>query len=219
MQRPLADEIDALKREKLEWEQMQRPLADEIDSLRREKLDWEQKQHGWEQKQKEWDSKQIELTRLVSDFEALRRERLEWERREADLGKSLVRSAVEYQALQSRSSLDQYRSRVQLGDADRRLGLASAEIAALHVTIRELLAERKHGTETADPNLNHLAEITACQAEIDRLTVELREAQAERERLSYEIATSLALRMARSLGWILEPIRKAIGGREPGERQ
>ncbi len=129
------------------------------------------------------------------------------ERIRIELSDTIARLTVECQALHSRGELERYRFQVQTADTQKRLDLAGEQIAALHERVRELLAERQ------------LAGPVAPAAELEQLRASLREAEAERASLREEIAGSLALRMARSLAWVLAPLRKAMVGGKAGNGQ
>jgi predicted nucleic acid-binding Zn-ribbon protein len=143
----------------------------------------------------------------AAELAALQGQKTEWERRRIELSETIARLTVECQALHSRGELERYRLQVQAADAQKRLDLAGEQIAALHERVRELLAER----QVAGP--------VAPAAEVEQLRASLREAEAERASLRDELANSLALRMARSLAWVLAPLRKAIGGGKTGSGQ
>jgi hypothetical protein len=152
------------------------------------------------------DQARAELQHRVDEVAALEREKSEWLNRNADLSEAIARLTVECQALRSHGELERYRHHVELVDGQKRLSLAGDQIASLHARLRELLAERA----LIEASLETQAKVPL--ATLERLEAQLKDVEAERNRLRDDMAGSLALRMARSLAWILSPLRKTIVG-------
>jgi hypothetical protein len=91
---------------------------------------------------------------------------------------------------------------VQLTDAEGQLKTAREEVAALHSRLGELLERRERPAEAP----------LAAFEELAQLTRRLQDVEEERAQLQRTIENSLALRIARSLPWILNPVRRAIAG-------
>ncbi len=148
------------------------------------------------------DETRAEVAQCASEIATLNLEISEWKRRNEDLGEEIARVTVECQSLRSSRELERYRHQVELTDAQKRLAATGDQITGLHVRLRELLAERR--PVEAEPK--------APLADLERLELRLKEVEEERERLQEDIAGSVALRIARSLAWILSPIRRTIVG-------
>ena len=132
--------------------------------------------------------------------DALRAKVAEWERRETALGEKLAARNVEYQALRARAELDGYRQQLRIGDLEKELALRAAEAAKLKSLLDALAAEHAECTNRQ----NAAAQDSALTAE---LRAQLQFSREECERLRHSIENSVALKLARSIPWLLRPIR------------
>lgn len=128
----------------------------------------------------------------------------EWQSREARLEGLLAAKTAENQFLRSRTDIDRVQMRLQSDDLRKQIALKDAELVRLHTGLRELLAEHAQVKEQQQEwERRHEAAIRDMQAQVDRL-------QAEGADLRRAMDNSLALRFARSLQWLLGPIKKWI---------
>jgi hypothetical protein len=132
--------------------------------------------------------------------DALRAKVAEWERRETTLGEKLAARNVEYQALRARAELDSYRQQLRIADLEKELALRGAEAVKLKTILDALAGEhaecaRRQSAASQDSALS--AELRA-QLEFSR---------AECDRLRASIENSVALKLARSIPWLLGPLR------------
>uniref|UniRef100_Q02BE7 Uncharacterized protein n=1 Tax=Solibacter usitatus (strain Ellin6076) TaxID=234267 RepID=Q02BE7_SOLUE len=148
------------------------------------------------------------------------------QRREAELSESLANKTVELQALRAHVEIERYRLQVQLQDQEKRVSAKEAEIQKLHGLVRELIADRSSRTPSgaiqSESEIRDLKiELIQAKKECARLQYELTESSSECEELRYHLKTSLALRAARSLRWVLEPIRRLLSTGVPthGDRR
>jgi hypothetical protein len=164
-----------------------------------------------------------QLAQVTEQRDQVTQQKLLLEHTGTELRDALARATAQAQAIRARGELDQYRQQVRISDLEARLDLANREIAELHATIRTLLAERAQVALAARAILpavegpissavfaDRSVELAARVAEVERLELELQEANTERLLLRDALNKSLALRCARSLGWILGPIRRAF---------
>jgi hypothetical protein len=119
---------------------------------------------------------------------------------------------TELQAPRGQTQFDRYRQQLQIMDLETRVSSKDAEIHKLHLMLRDLLVELH--VERTTRNRNEELSL----AEREDLKGQLTSARGESASLRHELDTSLALRAARSLRWILAPIRRLIGGSSNGSR-
>jgi hypothetical protein len=119
---------------------------------------------------------------------------------------------TELQALRGQTQFDRYRQQLQIMDLETRVSSKDAEIHKLHLMLRDLLVELH--VERTTRNRNEELSL----AEREDLKGQLTSARGESASLRHELDTSLALKAARSLRWILAPIRRLLGGSSNGGR-
>ncbi len=129
----------------------------------------------------------------------------EWERRETALSEKIAARTVEYQALRASTEFDRYRLELQIADLEKQLALRDAEIAKLKSILEALMAE--HAECCRNP--------AAAPASLDPEQVREWKGQLEASRLEiaalrHAIDGSVALKLARSLSWLLTPVRSLL---------
>jgi len=142
------------------------------------------------------------------DWSEMRARVAEWERRERELGERIAARNVEYQALRARLELERYGQQARVADLEKQLVLREAETGKLKLLLDGLMAEhaeccRRTPLVQADP------------AYVQALMGELEASRMEAARMRDAMENSVALRVARSLGWFLRPVRGLLGKR-PG---
>jgi hypothetical protein len=110
-----------------------------------------------------------------------------WNRQESEWSEALANKTIELQALRAQMEAERYRMQLLLKDEQSRISTREAEMRKLGEVISNRSAEGKREVEEA-----------------------LRLARAECDRLRYALDNSLALRAARSLQFILGPIRRLL---------
>jgi FkbM family methyltransferase len=106
----------------------------------------------------------------------------------------------------AQAQLDRYRMQLRITDLETLGSSKDVEIERLHHLLREMIGARARDREDAS-------------REAEGLNAHLKSVQWERDKLRHDIDSSIALRAARSLGWLLGPIRKIIGGNSGGSRK
>jgi len=139
--------------------------------------------------------------------------------RESELRELLANKTVELQAVRAHVEADRYRLQTQVQDQEKRIAVRELEIQRLQILMRDLLADRSAGIDAEVKRARvswdaeaASAELTQRLAEISALKVRLTEVERECAELKHDMASSVALRVARSLGWILRPIRAIFSG-------
>ena len=120
---------------------------------------------------------------------------------------------VELQALRAQAQFDRYRQQLQISDLQTRVCSKDEEIHRLHVMLRELLVEL-----LVERSTKKRREEMVRQAELDEIKGQLSSARDEGAKLRHELESSFALRAAKSLGWILGPMRRMMGRSSSGGR-
>jgi hypothetical protein len=141
------------------------------------------------------EDERAEFQRMVAVKEhELKLKEMKWASRETELGEIVANRTLELQALRAHSEVEYYRLQLQLKENEKKIAAQNVEIEKLH----RLLREGGGGLSSLTGNQSDLA--TECA------------------RLRYELDNSLALRVARSLSWVLGPIRKllVLGGPSRG---
>jgi FkbM family methyltransferase len=124
---------------------------------------------------------------------------------------SLRRSAKdELQVLRAQAQFDHYRQQLQITDLETRVSSKDAEIHRLHLMLRMLLVELQ-----AERDIKNREDMLH-RAELDELKGQVTITRNESASLRHDLDSSITLRVARSFGWILKPIRKLIGGNSNG---
>jgi predicted nucleic acid-binding Zn-ribbon protein len=143
-------------------------------------------------------------TAIPSDeVDAMRSRMLEWQRRETELSEKITARTVEYQALRARTELDRCRLQMQVADLERQLALRESETSKLKSVLDGLMAEHAECCRrpaAASPDLES----------IEELKRELDAAKLEAATLRDSMENSVALKVARSLGSILRPVRSLL---------
>jgi hypothetical protein len=124
----------------------------------------------------------------------------EWERREVQLGERIAAKTVEYQALQARAEIDRHRQELRIADLEKQLAFRGAETGKLKAVLDGLMAE--HAECGRKPAAGPQA-----LADLQQLKTQLESSELECARLRHLIESSLALKLARSLPWLLRPLR------------
>ena len=119
----------------------------------------------------------------------------------------------ELQALRAQAQFDRYRQQLQITDLQTRVSSKDEEIYRLHVMLRELLVEL-----LVERSTKNRREEMIRQAELDELKGQLTSARDEGTKLRHELESSITLRAAKSLGWILGPMRRVMGRSSSGGR-
>ena len=143
------------------------------------------------------------------EFVALQSRILDWERREIQLGERIAAKTIEYQALRARTELDRYRQQLQLDDLQKQLALRDAETARLKSVLEALMAEHAECARTPTAQEN----IPREQENLLQLKAQLENSQLECAGLRHSMESSLALKLARSLSWLLTPVRSMFAKR------
>lgn len=99
----------------------------------------------------------------------------------------------------AQAQADRYRTQLRITDLETLVSSKNAEIEGLHQMLREMLSSRACEREEV-------------RLEFEGLKAHLKSVESECEKLRHDLDSSVALRAARSLGWLLGPIRKIIGG-------
>ena len=115
---------------------------------------------------------------------------------------------AELQALRAQTQSDRYRAQLRIDDLQTQVSSKEAEIQKLQVLLREMMGER-YSELRAIEEARRRTETEALKAQVAHV-------QAECNQLRRELDSSLALRAARSLRWILGPIRKMMGANSGG---
>lgn len=143
-----------------------------------------------------------------------------------ELRAAIANKTVELQAVRAQVEADRYRLQVQVQDQEQRVSTRDVEIQKLHVLLRDLISERAAGVAKEADFVRRGAEVEVVSAElalrlaeIADLKVLLKQAQRECAELRHALKTSVALRLARSLGWILKPIRALLVAAPPKETE
>ena len=114
---------------------------------------------------------------------------------------------AEFHSLRAQAQFDRYRMQLRITDLEAQVSSKDAEIQKLHVMLRQMLV---------DQSVKARSEEARGRAETEELKVQLAAAQGECANLQHQLDSSFALRAARSLHWILGPIRRLIGGSSNG---
>ena len=117
---------------------------------------------------------------------------------------------AELQALRAQTQLERYRMQLRIDDLETQVSSKEVEIQKLQVLVRDVVLE-----QTAQARSREEARH---QAELAELMGQLMSARLESANLHQELDSSVALRAARSLQWILGPIRKMMSGNSGGSR-
>jgi hypothetical protein len=128
---------------------------------------------------------------------------LSWERREAQLSEQLATKTTEFQALRANAELDRLRQQVRVDDLQKQLALRDAEYEKLKSVMAILIAEHTACISRAAAVSDGGREST----DLQQMKAQLENAELECDRLRHLLETSLALRLARSIPWILRPLR------------
>lgn len=144
-----------------------------------------------------------EIRALREQLSRIELAQAEWKSTEVGQENLIAARTAENQFLRSRVVLDRFQVRLQGDDLQKQIALKDAELVRLHTALRELLAEHARLKERQHEWERH-------EAGIQDLKGQVQELQAETEDLRRALETSLALRFARSLRWLFEPIRKWI---------
>lgn len=144
-----------------------------------------------------------------SEFVGLQSRILEWERCEIQLSERIAAKTIEYQALRARTELDRYRQQLQIDDLQKQLALRDTETASLKSVLEALMAE--HAECTRNPTAP--ADSPREQANLLQLKAQLENSQLECADLRHSMESSLALKLARSLSWLLTPVRSMFAKR------
>lgn len=120
--------------------------------------------------------------------------------------------AAELQVLSAQTQFDRNRQQLRIMDLETRVSSKDSEIHKLHLMLRDLLVELHAERTTRNQNEER------SQAEQEELKGQLISARGESHKLRHELDTSLTLRVARSMSWILGPIRRLTGGSTNGGR-
>ncbi|MCU1233081.1 MAG: hypothetical protein JWP63_1048 [Candidatus Solibacter sp.] len=153
-----------------------------------------------------------ETPHTPGELSALRERVVEWERRETELSEQIAARNIEYQALRARTELDRYRLELQLTDLEKQLALRDAEIGKLKSLLDALMAEH---AECCRKAMTPPRASTHDDEHVQRLKSELAASRLEAAQLRDSIANSVALKVARSFGWFVSPVRSLFSKR-PG---
>jgi FkbM family methyltransferase len=105
----------------------------------------------------------------------------------------------------AQAQADRYRSQLRITDLETLVSSKNAEIERMHQMLRDMLGARACEREEA-------------RLESEGLKAHLKSVESECDKLRHDLDSSVALRAARSLGWLLRPVRKIIGGNASGGR-
>uniref|UniRef100_Q02BE1 Uncharacterized protein n=1 Tax=Solibacter usitatus (strain Ellin6076) TaxID=234267 RepID=Q02BE1_SOLUE len=135
----------------------------------------------------------------------------EWERRETRLVERIAAKTIEHQALSARGELERYRQKLQITELEQLLALRDAEMRRLKSVLEALMSEHAECSR----NRHLAAAAPELAAELQQLKSQLDSSKVECAQLRREIESSLALKFARSVPWLLSPLRALIGKRAP----
>jgi hypothetical protein len=133
--------------------------------------------------------------------DALRAKVAEWERRETELGEKLAARNVEYQSLRARAEIDAYRQQLRIEDLEKQLALRDSEVAKLKAILNALAAEHAGCADRPSAAPQDSEQIAELQGQLQFSREECRLLRAS-------IDDSVALKLARSLPWLLGPVRR-----------
>jgi len=132
--------------------------------------------------------------------------------RERELTDALTNRTVEAQSLRAQLEMERYRLQTALWDQEKRTAAKEVEIQKLQALVRDLLGNAVPGAGSGTQASNKAA--ARWQGEAEDLKAQLADKQAECDQLKHDMDNSLALRAARSLHWILGPLRRLLA---PGD--
>jgi predicted RNase H-like nuclease (RuvC/YqgF family) len=112
--------------------------------------------------------------------------------------------SAELKALRAQFQFEGHRMQLRITDLETLISSKDAELGKVHVMLREMLGTRAREIEDAS-------------RAAEELKARIKSLQMECDTLRHDLDSSLALRAARSLGWILAPIRKILGGNAGGQ--
>ena len=147
----------------------------------------------------------------AGEVSAMRARALEWERRETELSRRIATREVEYQALRARMELDRYRLQSQVTELEKELTRREAEQVKVKALFNALMAEH---AECCRPPVAPPPASQHDREYVEGLTRELEAARQEAATLRDALEHSVALKLARSLGWVLAPVRSVFGKRD-----
>jgi predicted nucleic acid-binding Zn-ribbon protein len=122
----------------------------------------------------------------------------------ASLDELLATRTAEAQFLRSQAELERYKARLKAADLEKQVALKDSELERFRAALRESLAEHLRTKRDL------LALERQYETKSDDFQMELQQLQSECTELRRALASSWALRIARSLGWLLGPVRKRM---------
>jgi chromosome segregation ATPase len=140
------------------------------------------------------------------ELDAIRTRLTEWEQQETRLVERIAAKTIEHQALGARGELERYRLQLQIAELEKLLALRDAEMRKLKSVLEALMSEHAECSR----NLRAAAAAPELEAELQQLKAQLDRSELEAAQLRREIESSLALKLARSVPWLLSPLRALI---------
>jgi hypothetical protein len=144
-----------------------------------------------------------------AELDAVRTLLTESEQRETRLVERIATKTIEHQALRARGELERYRLQLQIAELEKLLALRDTEMRRLKSVLEALMSEHAECSR----NLRAAAAAPELEAELQQLKVQLDRSELEAAQLRREIEGSFALKLARSVPWLLGPLRALIGKR------
>lgn len=169
---------------------------------------------------------------LVSEFQSLRallqgerdrisqRGEIQSERAQLQSERSQIQSErAQIQSERTQAQFDRHRMQLRITDLETQVSSKDTEINKLHAMLLDLLTGEplSRGSEAGGQRrLRWSTHLGSGEAQVEELMNQLANAQADCAALRQQLDSSLALKLARSLGWLLEPVRKLFGGNSRG---
>jgi hypothetical protein len=144
-----------------------------------------------------------------AELDAIRTLLTESERRETRLVERIAAKTIEHQALGARTELERHRLQLQIDEMEKLLALRDAEMRRLKSVLEALMFEHAECSR----GLRAGAAAPELEAELQHVKAQLDHSELEAAQLRCEIEGSLALKLARSVPWLLSPLRALIGKR------
>jgi hypothetical protein len=141
------------------------------------------------------------------DCAAMQARSAAWQRREVELGERIAASTVEYQALRARAELERERQELRVAELEKRLAGADQDNEKLHSVLQALMAEHANCATQPPPGLPD-------DAKLRDLEARLASSELECAKLRHSIESSVALKLARSIPWLLGPVRSLLAKRD-----